>query len=187
MVKVADTLNYINQSTKSLHSSGYNYTVFMDDFFNYDTSTGLVEHGPPTKRKWTATATQSVPAEEAPQTPEEQTATVFQATHQPIKQDKYPLNKINITMTVIMLISICQSTTPLQRQHRLHPKTHVTVGSTSHKPQNWSNTKVLYIKQRDTVALSVGSPTGTIGGLGNISGFSTFKFIPIYVKWLDAN
>ena len=76
-----------------------------------------------------------------------------------------PLNKINLTMTVVMLISIYQSTTPLQRQHRLQPKPHVTVGSTSHKPQNWSNTKVLYIRQRDTVALSVGSPTGTIGDL----------------------
>ena len=100
MVKVADHLNYINQSTKSLHSSGYNYTVFMDDFFNYDTSTGLVEHGPPTKRKRTATATQSVPAEKALQTPQEQTATVFQATHQPIKQDKYNYDCYNVDINL---------------------------------------------------------------------------------------
>ena len=100
MVKVADTLNYINQSTKSLHSSGYNYTVFMDDFFNYDTSTGLVEHGPPTKRKRTTTATQSVPVEKAPQTPQEQTATAFQATHQPIKQDKYNYDCYNVDINL---------------------------------------------------------------------------------------
>ena len=72
----------------------------MDDFFSYDTSTGLVEHGPPTKRKRTATATQSVPAKEAPQTPEEQTATVFQATHKPIKQDKYNYDCYNVDINL---------------------------------------------------------------------------------------
>ena len=128
-MRVADTLNYINQSTKSLHSSGYNYTVFMDDFFNYDTSTGLVEHGPPTKRKRTATATQS----SLQKRHHKLLKSKLQLSSRPLTS---PLKKINITMTVIMLISICQSTTPLQRQHRLHPKTHVTVGSTSHKPQN---------------------------------------------------
>ena len=100
MVTVADTLNYINQSTTSLHSSGYNYNVFMDDFFNYHTSTGLVEHGPPTKRKRSSTSTQSVPPEEEQQTPEEQTATVFQATHQPIKQDKYNYDCYNVDINL---------------------------------------------------------------------------------------
>ena len=100
MVTVADTLNYINQSTTSLHSSGYNYNVFMDEFFNYHTSTGLVQHGPPTKRKRSSTSTLSVPPEEEQQTPEEETATVFQATHQPIKQDKYNYDCYNVDINL---------------------------------------------------------------------------------------
>ena len=100
MVTVADTLNYINQSTTSLHSSGYNYNVFMDEFFNYHTSTGLVQHGPPTKRKRSSTSTLSVPPEEEQQTPEEETATVFQATHQPIKQEKYNYDCYNVDINL---------------------------------------------------------------------------------------
>ena len=72
----------------------------MDEFFNYHTSTGLVEHGPPTKRKRSSTSTQSVPPEEEQQTPEEQTATVFQATHQPIKQDKYNYDCYNVDINL---------------------------------------------------------------------------------------
>ena len=180
MVKVADTLNYINQSTKSLHSSGYNYTVFMDDFFSYDTSTGLVEHGPPTNRKRTATATQSVPAEEAPQTPEEQTATVFQATHQPIKQDKYNYDCYNVDINLLVYNTFTKAA-------QAPPKNTCHCGINFPQATELEQHNSLVHKTKDTVALSVGSPTGTIGGLGNISGFSTFKFIPICVKWLDAN
>ena len=51
MVNVSDTLNYIKQVTAGLHSSGYNYKVYMNDFFSYDTPTGSVQHGPPLKGK----------------------------------------------------------------------------------------------------------------------------------------
>ena len=47
MVSVSDTLNYVKQVTAGLHCSGYNYKVYMSDFFNYDTPTGPVQHGLP--------------------------------------------------------------------------------------------------------------------------------------------
>ena len=90
MVNVSDTLNYVKQITAGLHSSGYNYQVYMSDFFNYDRPTGPVQNGPPPKRKKsTPSSTQSVPPSEEQATPVEATASVFLAKHPPIKQNKY--------------------------------------------------------------------------------------------------
>ena len=65
MVNVSYTLNHVKQVTAGLHCSGYNYQVYMSDFFNYDTLTGPVQHGPPPKRKKsTPSSAQSVPPSE---------------------------------------------------------------------------------------------------------------------------
>ena len=71
----------------------------MSDFFNYDTPTGPVQHGPPTKRKKsTPSSTQSVPPSEEQATPAEATASVFKATHPPIQQSKYNYDCYNVNI-----------------------------------------------------------------------------------------
>ena len=99
MVNVSDTLNYVKQVTAGLHCSGYNYQVYMSDFFNYDTPTGPVQHEPLTQRKRsTPSSTQSVPPSEEQATPAEATANVFKATHPPIQQSEYNYDCYNVNI-----------------------------------------------------------------------------------------
>ena len=103
MVNVSDTLNYVKQVVAGLHCSGYNYQVYMSDFFNYDTQTGPVQHGsPPQKEKSTPSSTQSVPPSEEQATPVEVTTSVFKATHPPVQQSKcnYDCYSVNIDLPV---------------------------------------------------------------------------------------
>ena len=97
MVNVSDTLNYIKQVTAGLPSSGYNYKVYMNNFFNYDTPTGPVQHGPlPTKRKKsTPTSTQSVPPSEEQATPERATANLCSKLH---------IHQFNNQSTILIVI-----------------------------------------------------------------------------------
>ena len=100
MGKMSHTLNHVKQVTNGLHSSGYNYKVYMSNFFHYDTPTGQAQHGPPAERKKAApaAATQSVPSPE--EQPENQPAEVFKATHKPIEQSKYNHDCYNVDISL---------------------------------------------------------------------------------------
>ena len=82
-----DTLNYFKQVLQSLHNTGFNYPVYMQDFLSYFTPTGSITEGPtPKRRKPTggvpppppaptqSAAAQDVDAEPPEGPPESQTA-----------------------------------------------------------------------------------------------------------------
>ena len=48
-----DTLNYFKQVLQHLHNTGFNYPVYMQDFFSYFTPTGSITEGPTPKRRKT--------------------------------------------------------------------------------------------------------------------------------------
>ena len=56
-----ETLNYFKQVLTSLHPTGYNDPVYMDNFFQYFTSTGTVHQGPKAKRRKQHQASQPPP------------------------------------------------------------------------------------------------------------------------------
>ena len=96
-----DTLNYFKQVLSSLHSSGFNYPVYMQDFFSYYTPTGSIRQGPVPKRRKTSrggtnsnspqtTAAEDVPeAQSAEGPPESQTTDLYRLSHAPIQQSLY--------------------------------------------------------------------------------------------------
>ena len=109
-----ETLNYFKQVLNSLHPTGYNYPVYMDNFFQYFTSTGTVHQGPKAKRRKT---TSGIPA--PTQTLSEELRKVnLHRVHQQVNlhpcifQVLLQFNRTCMLMIVIMLKLPTQSTTP---------------------------------------------------------------------------
>ena len=93
-----ETLNYFKQVLNSLHPTGYNYPVYMDNFFQYFTSTGTVHKGPKAKRRKTTSgipAPTQTPSEESEESqppqgpPASQPAPLYIPSVAPIQQDLY--------------------------------------------------------------------------------------------------
>ena len=57
---------------QSLHTTGYNYPVYMDIFFNFHTQTGVITEGPQAKRRRTTSGVPSTQASAPSQEIEEQ-------------------------------------------------------------------------------------------------------------------
>ena len=108
-----ETLNYFKQLLASLHPTGYNYPVYMDNFFEYFTSTGTVHQGPKPKRRKTTSSipglTQTPGETEESQPPQgppgSQTAPLY-------FQVLLQFNRNCMLMNVIMLKLPTQSITP---------------------------------------------------------------------------
>ena len=106
-----DTLNYFKHVLSSLHSSGFNYPVYMQDFFSYYTPTGSISQGPVPKRRKTSgegvptlTPTPTTAAEDVPEAqpavdpPESQTADLYRPSHGPIQQSLYAYDCYNVNI-----------------------------------------------------------------------------------------
>ena len=107
-----ETLNYFKQVLNSLHPTGYNYPVYMANFFQYFTSTGTVHQGPKAKRRKTTSgipAPTQTPSEETeesqpPQGPPASQPCIFQVLLQ--------FNRTCMLMIVIMMKLPNRSITP---------------------------------------------------------------------------
>ena len=102
-----ETLNYFKQVLTSLHPTGYNYPVYMHNFFEYFTSTGTVHQGPKPKRRKTTLGipgpTQTPEETEESQPPQgppaSQTAPLYFSSFAPIQQELYAYDCYNVEIT----------------------------------------------------------------------------------------
>ena len=103
-----ETLKYFKQVLNSLHPTGYNYPVYMDNFFQYFTLTGTVHQCPKAKRRKTTSgipAPTQTPSEETEERqppqgpPASQPAPLYISSFAPIQQDLYAYDCYNVEIT----------------------------------------------------------------------------------------